>query len=283
MCSSGQPAAHASSHGSNRSGSQYALCALGVGLIALGIIMIVWTIVPQDGEGSQSQKPGNTTANTTAPQDPGNNQAADGEKGKGKASSSVAYVLVGAGAAMLLLSICLGVRNKRRENQRARDTAVVGGVPYVDHVAGAPEGNGEPAPTYDVPSYEEAVGSGQYPIRQSNLRNSTSQLPSYEDLISAVEADGEGPSDKPAGEAPPAPAASDSPSQPAPRPAAANPPSRSSSRASRILRPLRVRRIKSEKLHLKDFRLNIRNPAQARVTIEPITPPPLYDDKPPEF
>lgn len=282
MCSSGRPAAHASSHGSNRSGSQYALCALGVGLIALGIIMIVWTIVPQDGEGSHSQNPGNTTANTTTTQDPGNNQAADGEKGKVKASSSVAYVLVGAGAAMLLLSICLGVRNKRKENQRARDTVVVG-ASLMDHVAGAPEGAGEPAPTYDVPSYEEAVGSGQYPIRQSNLRNSTSQLPSYEDLISAVEAEGEGPSAKPAGEAPPAPAASDAPSQPVPRPATSHPPSRSSSRASRILRPLRVRRIKSEKLHLKDFRLNLRNPAQTRVTIEPITPPPLYDDKPPEF
>lgn len=48
----------------------------------------------------------------------------------------------------------------------------------------------EPAPSYDVPSYEEAVTSGQYPIRQSNLRQSTSQLPSYEDLITAVENDG---------------------------------------------------------------------------------------------
>ena len=96
----------------------------------------------------------------------------------------------------------------------------------------------EPAPAYDVPSYEEAVGSGQYPIRQSNLRNSTSQLPSYEDLISAVEAEGEGPVSKPAGETPTTtttPAASDSTPQPAPGPAAANPPSRrSSSRASKI-------------------------------------------------
>ena len=136
-----------------------------------------------------------------------------------------------------------------------------------------------------MPSYEDAVGSGQYPIRQSNLRNSTSQLPSYEDLIRGVDAEGEGPISKPAGEATTTPAASDSTPQPAPDPAAANPPSRrsSSSRASKILRPLRVRRIKSEKLHLKDFRLNIRSPSQARVTIEPITPPPQYDDKMPEL
>lgn len=134
----------------------------------------------------------------------------------------------------------------------------------------------EPVPVYNVPSYEEAVTSGQFPIRQSNLRQSNSQLPSYEDLISAVENEGEGPSAAPVKEA--------HPSSPTPEPqpaAAANP--HSSSRASRILRPNRVRRIKSEKLHLKDLRFNIRNPTDAKVTIEPITPPPQYDDKMPEF
>ena len=40
----------------------------------------------------------------------------------------------------------------------------------------------ERAQRYNVPSYEEAVGSGQYPVRQSNLRHSTSQLPAYDDL-----------------------------------------------------------------------------------------------------
>ncbi|XP_062316585.1 transmembrane protein 51b [Osmerus eperlanus] len=278
MSSDGRPQGRSPNHGGSRSGSQYALCALGVALIALGIVMIVWTVIPMDAEGPKTS---NVTANdddsTSPTQSPGPNQDVSA-KDKMKASSSVAYVLVGAGAAMLLLSICLGVRNKRRENQRARDAVVVG-TPYVDRVAGEPAEAAQPVPTYDVPSYEDAVGSGQYPIRQSNLRNSTSQLPSYEDLISAVEAEGEGPISKPAGEAPnttTTPAASD--------PAAANPPSRrSSSRASKILRPLRVRRIKSEKLHLKDFRLNIRSPSQARVTIEPITPPPQYDDKMPEL
>ncbi|CAB1314679.1 unnamed protein product [Coregonus sp. 'balchen'] len=272
MCTSGVPAS--SSHGVSQSGSSYALCALGVGLIALGIVMIVWTMVP--GDATQTTK---TSGNSsiTVPADHG--EDGDGKEGKEAAKTlSIAYVLVGAGLAMLLLSIWLGVRNKRRKRQRRQETRAVG-VPFVDHVAGeAGENLEEPAPVYNVPSYEEAVTSGQYPIRQSNLRQSTFQLPSYEDLISAVENEGEGPSSAPVREA--------HPSSPTPEPqpaAAANPPTHNSSRASRILRPRRVRRIKSEKLHLKDFRFNIRNPTDAKVTIEPITPPPQYDDKMPEF
>ncbi|TRY66551.1 hypothetical protein DNTS_015927 [Danionella cerebrum] len=123
----------------------------------------------------------------------------------------------------------------------------------------------EPVPSYDVPTYEEAVTSGQYPIRQSNLRQSY-QLPSYEDLIGAVENDSQPQRDGSVSEAP----------QAAAQPKAQ--PSRSTSRASRLLKPLRVRRIKSEKLHTKDIRLNI----QDRVlTIEPLTPPPQYEDKAP--
>lgn len=135
-----------------------------------------------------------------------------------------------------------------------------------------------PAPNYDVPGYDEAVTSGRYPIRQSNLRQSTSQLPSYEDLVAAVENEGEG-----TGTA----SSQNAPSGPHVGPPAAGTntqPARSSSRASYILRPLRVRRIKSEKLHVKDIRLNIQSPPQGgRVTIEPLTPPPQYEDKIPEF
>ncbi|XP_029528107.1 transmembrane protein 51-like [Oncorhynchus nerka] len=270
MCTSGVPAS--SSHGVSRSGSSYALCALGVGLIALGIIMIVWSMVP--GDATQTTKtPGNSSI--TVPADHG--EDGDGEEDKEAAKTlSIAYVLVGAGVAMLLLSICLGVRNKRRKHQRRQETQAVG-VRFVDHVAGeAGENLDEPVPVYNVPSYEEAVTSGQFPIRQSNLRQSNSQLPSYEDLICAVENEGAGPSAAPVKEA--------HPSSPTPEPqpaAAAN--SHSVGRASRILRPNRVRRIKSEKLHLKDFRFNIRNPTDAKVTIEPITPPPQYDGKIPEF
>ncbi|MEQ2219539.1 hypothetical protein XENOCAPTIV_019436, partial [Xenoophorus captivus] len=34
--------------GSRGSGAHYALCALGVGLVALGTVMIVWTVIPND-------------------------------------------------------------------------------------------------------------------------------------------------------------------------------------------------------------------------------------------
>ncbi|XP_063072660.1 transmembrane protein 51b [Engraulis encrasicolus] len=261
------------------SGSQYALCALGVGLVALGVVMIIWTIVPFDA--------GNST-HTPSPASGSDDQ--DEETESKTKTSSVAFVLVGSGVVMLLLAICLGLRNRKRLQRRATEQGV--GRQYMDRVPG--EESDEPAPDYGVPSYEEAVGSGQYPIRQSNLRNSTTHLPSYEDLIAAVEnetADGPvpGPSETPAAGDPPTqpdggdpPAAAPTPA-PAAAPAPANPPQRSASRASRLLRPLRVRRIKSDKLHLKDFRLNIRNPQPGSITIEPITPPPMYDDKAPEL
>lgn len=142
-----------------------------------------------------------------------------------------------------------------------------------------------------MPSYEEVVGSNTYPVRQSNLRQSTSLLPSYEDIIAAVENEGTEPaatsSTEDATPDNPAPASAQAAAEPqAERPGLSSQPSlptRSSSRASRLLRPLRVRRIKSDKLHLKDFRLQIRSPTQNPVTIEPITPPPQYDNKMPEL
>lgn len=262
MCYSGQPLCSGNrrspaNRDASSSGSQYALCALGVGLVALGVVMIVWSIVP-----SESQLNNATTTNDGS-------DSSDGGK-----TSSVAFVLVGSGIAMLLLAICLGVRNRKRRRQQ--ETTVVRGADYVDRVRRDQdeESTDEPTPSYDVPTYEEAVTSGRYPVRQSNLRQSY-QLPSYEDLIGAVENEGQQPREGNGQEAPqPAPG-------PGPQPAA---PTRSSSRASRILRPLRVRRIKSEKLHMKDIRLNIQNPGQSQVvTIEPLTPPPQYEDKPPQL
>lgn len=290
MCSSrglcgGNSRPNRSSSESGGSGAHYALCALGVGLIALGIVMIVWTVIPMDGEGSGTSNPssGNsTTAN-------GNNDNDDADESDHTKSSSVAMVLVGVGAAMLLLSICLGVRSKRRARERSSQqaTAAAAAAGFISHVPGEQESS-DPT-SYNVPSYEEVVGSSDYPVRHSNLRQSTSQLPSYEDIIAAVENEGAEPAnnpteDTPLNESTPAPAQP----EPQPEPAAAlapNPslPTRSSSRASRLLRPLRVRRIKSDKLHLKDFRLQIRTPTQNPVTIEPITPPPLYDNKMPEL
>ncbi|XP_056107316.1 transmembrane protein 51b isoform X1 [Rhinichthys klamathensis goyatoka] len=261
MCASGQPLCSGSrrsptSQEGSSSGSQYALCALGVGLVALGVVMIVWSIVPSE----VTQLHNSTTTN---------NGIASGDLGK---TSSVAFVLVGAGVVMLLLAVCLGVRNRKRT--RHRETAGAGRADYVDNVhRDQDDESSEPIPSFDVPTYEEAVTSGRYPVRQSNLRQSY-LLPSYEDLIGAVENEGQQPKEGNGLEAPQLTPG------PEPQPAA---PTRTGSRASRLLRPLRVRRIKSEKLHVKDIRLDIQKPGQGRVVIEPLTPPPQYEDKPPQL
>lgn len=124
-----------SSSGGSGSGAHYALCALGVGLIALGIVMIVWTVIPMDGEASSGSptKLGNSTA---VPDDVDD----DEEASESTKSSTVAMVLVGVGAALLLLSICLGVRNKRRSVNRSSLPATTG-VLLMDHAAGQ---QGEP-------------------------------------------------------------------------------------------------------------------------------------------
>ncbi|KAF6727554.1 Transmembrane protein 51 [Oryzias melastigma] len=256
--------------GSSGAGAHYALCALGVGLIALGVIMIVWTVMPADMNPTTAP-----AGNSTQPEpNPGDAQRTQ--------SSSVALVLVGVGLAMLLLSICLSLRSKRRA-QTASNQAVETGGPLMGHVPGHAETEAVDSNAYSVPSYDEVVGSNNFPVRQSNLRQSTSQLPSYEDIIAAVENEGRDQTENP-------PPADSTPAQPASDQDAhatltANTslPTRSSSRASRILRPLRVRRIKSDKLHLKELRLQIRTPTQNPVTIEPITPPPQYENKMPEL
>lgn len=87
------PPSHSRTNSSS-SGAQYATAALGVGLIALGIVMIVWTVVPA-GSGGNSSSPGM-------------------DQGQVRDTSSVAFVLVGGGVLLLLLSVCLSVRNKQR-------------------------------------------------------------------------------------------------------------------------------------------------------------------------
>ncbi|XP_056462869.1 transmembrane protein 51b [Gadus chalcogrammus] len=261
--------------GSSGSGGHYALCALGVGLIALGIVMIVWTVIPKDAEASG----GNASGNSSRPLTTNEEEEAEDADSDNTKTSSVAFVLVGAGLIMLLLSICLGLRSKSQpaESTGQRAAGVVGGAAYQGAASGEqPE---EQAVAYDVPSYDEVVGSDTYPVRNSNLRNSMARLPSYEDILAAVENEGGA---EPDGHAPSEGPASDPTKDSGPA-AGANPPARSSSRASRILAPLRVRRIKSDKLHLKAFRLHIRSPTHNAVTIEPITPPPQYDDKPPDL
>ncbi|XP_042347959.1 transmembrane protein 51a [Plectropomus leopardus] len=248
---------NSSSENSGNSGSQYALCALGVGLVALGIVMIVWSVVPADSVGNNSSNSGEV--DTT-----------DNRKHK---ASSVAFVLVGSGVAMLLLSLCLGMRNKQREQQRLLEAQNHAGVAARQREER--EIAEEQAQRYAVPSYEEAVGSGQYPVRQSNLRPSTSQLPSYDDLVEVdgVQYEFEG-SEVPTFETQPAPA-STAPTAPT---AAASASNRRPVKNSRKLLPIKIRRIKSEKLHMKNTD-NSQPPAG--FSIEPLTPPPQYEDKVP--
>ncbi|XP_073325583.1 transmembrane protein 51a [Pagrus major] len=241
-----------SSENSGNSGSQYALCALGVGLVALGIVMIVWSVVPADASVNSSSSSGGHGDTTSR---------------KNKASS-VAFVLVGSGVVMLLLSVCLGMRNKQREQMRLQEAQNNAGVAASAH--DERETAEEQAQRYAVPTYEEAVGSGQYPVRQSNLRPSTSQLPSYDDLVQVdgVQYEFEGSEVTTPG----------SQLAPASTAAAASTSNRRPGKTSRKLLPIKIRRIKSEKLHMKN--LDNSQPA-AGISIEPLTPPPQYEDKVP--
>ncbi|XP_040048707.2 transmembrane protein 51a [Gasterosteus aculeatus] len=246
---------------SGNSGSQYALCALGVGLVALGIVMIVWSVVPPDA--------GNNSNNSSSS---GGGSGGDGStSGRKHKASSVAFVLVGSGVAMLLLSLCLGMRNKQREQQRLQEAQSRGGAATREQEER--QTAEEQAQRYAVPSYEEAVCSGQYPISQSNLRPSSSQLPSYDDLVQVdgVQYEFEGSEVTTTGAPPPAPA----PLAPA---AAASASNRRAGKTSRKLLPIKIRRIKSEKLHMKN--LDNSQPATG-FSVEPLTPPPQYEDKVP--
>ncbi|XP_026224498.1 transmembrane protein 51a [Anabas testudineus] len=233
------------SENGDNSGCQYALCALGVGLVALGIVMIVWSVVPADAASNSSSNVGG---------------GGDASSKKNKVSS-VAFVLVGCGVVMLLLSLGLGLMNKQREQQRLQEAQNRGGVAAREQERETAE---EQAQRFAVPTYEEAVGSGQYPVRQSNHRPSSSQLPSYDDLVEVdgVEYEYEGSE------------VSNTGSQRAP----ASMSNHKSGKSTRKLLPINIRRIKSEKLHIKN--IDNSQPA-AGISIEPLTPPPQYEDKVP--
>ncbi|XP_071331887.1 transmembrane protein 51a [Trachinotus anak] len=232
------------------SGSQYALCALGVGLVALGIVMIVWSAVPADAVNNNSSSSGGDT---------------DTGSRKNKASS-VAFVLVGSGVVMLLLSLCVGMRNKQREQLMLQEAQNHRGVAAREQ--DERETAEEQAQRYAVPTYEEAVCSGQYPVRQSNHHPSSSNLPSYDDLVEVdgLQYENEGSEVTTTG------------SQPAPTApsAAASAANRRLGKNSRKLLPIKIRRIKSEKLRMKN--IDNAQPA-AGISIEPLTPPPQYEDK----
>ncbi|NWI67195.1 TMM51 protein, partial [Todus mexicanus] len=235
---------------SRTNGSHYALTAIGLGMLVLGIIMAVWNLVPGFGP---ADKPTTHAVNSSKP---------DRDTGgilKSK-TFSVAYVLVGAGVLLLLLSICLNIRDRKRQSED---------IIHVQHqVSSEPsqqedsqEEDEDTASQYYVPSYEEVMNTGYSEPRDSDRSNRISvSLPSYESLTGLEES-------------------AQVPGSAGAEPGAERQPGRHSSRLSKRLKPLKVRRIKSEKLHLKDIRLNLtQGNSSAPVTIEPLTPPPKYEE-----
>ncbi|XP_026718593.1 transmembrane protein 51 [Athene cunicularia] len=235
---------------SRANGSHYALTAIGLGMLVLGIIMAVWNLVPGFGP---TDKPTTHAGNSSKP-----------DRGTGgilkSKTFSVAYVLVGAGVLLLLLSICLNIRDKKRQSE---DIAHVQHQPSAEpsHQEDSQEEDEDVSSQYYVPSYEEVMNSGYSEPRDSDRSNRISvSLPSYESLTGLEESS----------QAPGAAGAEPSPERQS---------SRHSSRLSKRLKPLKVRRIKSEKLHLKDIRLNLaEGNSTAPITIEPLTPPPKYEE-----
>ncbi|NXV41550.1 TMM51 protein, partial [Uria aalge] len=235
---------------SRANGSHYALTAIGLGMLVLGIIMAVWNLVPGFGPAA---KPAAHAGNSSKP-----------DRGTGgilkSKTFSVAYVLVGAGVLLLLLSICLNIRDKKRQSED---------IPHIQHQASAEPSHQEDSQEEDedvssqyyVPSYEEVMNTGYPEPRDSDRSNRMSvSLPSYESLTGLEE-----------GTQPPGAAGTE--------PGTERQPGRHSSRLSKRLKPLKVRRIKSEKLHLKDIRLNLsEGNSTAPITIEPLTPPPKYEE-----
>uniref|UniRef100_A0A8D2CQ00 Transmembrane protein 51 n=1 Tax=Sciurus vulgaris TaxID=55149 RepID=A0A8D2CQ00_SCIVU len=236
---------------SKANGSHYALTAIGLGMLVLGVIMAMWNLVPGFSAAEKPAAQGNKT-----------------EVGGGILKSktfSVAYVLVGAGVMLLLLSICLSIRDKRRQRQNeelARIQQPPGAMPHAQEEDSQEEEDEEEVASsrYYVPSYEEVMrahySEGQDLDRGPRMSVS---LPSYESLTGLDEA---------------APASTRADAEAGP----GHPPDRQNSRLAKRLKPLKVRRIKSEKLHLKDFRINLPDKNVPPPSIEPLTPPPQYDE-----
>ncbi|KAG5838669.1 hypothetical protein ANANG_G00226060 [Anguilla anguilla] len=163
MCSSGQlcsgngrpPSSYASDN-ANNSGSQYALCALGVGLVALGIVMIVWSVVPSNVPGNSSSGGGGGSGSSRARQRQRQRQGQHvvgglrpGRGGRGHAAP---------------------VHLPGRAEQAAAAAGGPGGRRPVERPCdpGAGRGDGGDGRQARAP-YEEAVGSGRYPAPPSLL------------------------------------------------------------------------------------------------------------------
>ncbi|XP_058901423.1 transmembrane protein 51 [Kogia breviceps] len=231
---------------SKANGSHYALTAIGLGMLVLGVIMAMWNLVPGFSATEKPTAQGNKT-----------------EIGSGILKSktfSVAYVLVGAGVMLLLLSICLSIRDKRKQ-RRGEELAHIQhpGVEPQAHEEDSQEEE-EASSRYYVPSYEEVMSTNYSEVREPDQTPRMSMsLPSYESLTGLDETR-------------PTTTRADVETGPG------NPPDRQNSKLAKRLKPLKVRRIKSEKLHLKDFRINLPDKNVPPPSIEPLTPPPQYDE-----
>ncbi|KAB0402246.1 hypothetical protein E2I00_013711, partial [Balaenoptera physalus] len=210
---------------SKANGSHYALTAIGLGMLVLGVIMAMWNLVPGF---SATEKP-NAQGNKT-------------ETGSGILKSktfSVAY-------------------RKQRRGEELAHIQHPGVEPHA-HEEDSQEEE-EASSRYYVPSYEEVMSTNYSEAREpdQNPRMSIS-LPSYESLTGLDETS-------------PTTTRADVETCPG------NPPDRQNSKLAKRLKPLKVRRIKSEKLHLKDFRINLPDKNMPPPSIEPLTPPPQYDE-----
>lgn len=118
------------------------------------------------------------------------------------------------------------------------------------------------AEQYTVPSYEEVVGSAQYPISQFSPRqNSTTQLPAYDELVEMTQDEVEG-------------------SGPCARKNGAD----SLNTYSTHILPHRTEGSRVKLVSLKVRRKSSSSTPQVAVSsIEPLTPPPQYEENPPEL
>ncbi|KAG9482374.1 transmembrane protein 51 [Eleutherodactylus coqui] len=227
----------------------YALTAIGVGLLVLGVVMAVWNLVPGFGSNAKPDPPHD---NTSTPED---------AHLKSK-TFSVAYVLVGSGIALLLLAVCLSIRNRRKRRLSTEEARVV--QHEVSHPRSDENHEDVNVPRYSAPSYEEVMRIG-YNAREATETDRSGRmsitLPSYESLTELDDS---------------------TPTRPNASSAKREQPQRTNSRSAKEKKPLNIRRIKSDKLHLKEFRLNLSGQTKIAETtnkIEPITPPPEYEDK----
>ncbi|KFR00108.1 Transmembrane protein 51, partial [Opisthocomus hoazin] len=154
-------------------GSHYALTAIGLGMLVLGVIMAIWNLVPGFGP---EEKLTIYAGNSSKP-----------DRGTGgilkSKTFSVAYVLVGAGLLLLLLSLCLSLRDKKRHSEE------MARVQHQPSAEPSQQGDSEEeeeedrSSQYYVPSYEEVMNTSYSEPRDLDRSNRISiSLPSYESL-----------------------------------------------------------------------------------------------------